>query len=138
MNYDDMIFSIANTGLSSHQYFLYVIKKISGTILAQFSLKGKEIKRFKSSIDEVYKLLGKKYFYRSKSEDSNKVFRRSIFVVKNILKGEKFTKYNIRRIRPGYGVSPVYYEKILNKKSPSNLKKGNPLNLNILKKIKII
>jgi|TARA_B110000116_G_C16684834_1_gene512418 pseudaminic acid synthase len=104
----------------------------------EFSLKGKEIKRFKSSIDEVYKLLGKKYFYRSKSEDSNKVFRRSIFVVKNILKGEKFTKYNIRRIRPGYGVSPVYYEKILNKKSPSNLKKGNPLNLNILKKIKII
>ena len=104
----------------------------------EFSLKGKEIKRFKSSIDEVYKLLGKKYFYRSKSEDSNKVFRRSIFVVKNILKGEKFTKYNIRRIRPGYGVSPIYYEKILNKKSPSNLKKGNPLNLNILKKIKII
>ena len=104
----------------------------------EFSLKGKEIKKFKSSIDEVYKLLGKKYFYRSKSEDSNKVFRRSIFVVKNILKGEKFTKYNIRRIRPGYGVSPIYYEKILNKKSPSNLKKGNPLNLNILKKIKII
>jgi len=104
----------------------------------EFSLKGKEIKRFKSSIDEVYKLLGKKYFYRSKSEDSNKVFRRSIFVVKNILKGEKFTKYNIRRIRPGYGVSPIYYEKILNKKSPSNLKRGDPLNLNILKKIKII
>ena len=92
----------------------------------------------KSSIDEVYKLLGKKYFYRTKSEDSNKVFRRSIFVVKNILKGEKFTKYNIRRIRPGYGVSPVYYEKILNKKSPSNLIRGNPLNLNILKKLKII
>ena len=104
----------------------------------EFSLKGKEIKRFKSSIDEVYKLLGKKYFYRSKSEDSNKVFRRSIFIVKNILKGEKFTKYNIRRIRPGYGVSPIYYEKILNKKSPSNLKRGDPLNLNILKKIKII
>jgi len=104
----------------------------------EFSLKGKEIKRFKSSIDEVYKLLGKKYFYRTKSEDSNKVFRRSIFIVKNILKGEKFTKYNIRRIRPGYGVSPIYYEKILNKKSPSNLKRGDPLNLNILKKIKII
>ncbi|MDC0205549.1 pseudaminic acid synthase [Pelagibacteraceae bacterium] len=104
----------------------------------EFSLKGKEIKRFKSSIDEVYKLLGKKYFYRSKTEDSNKVFRRSIFIVKDISKGEKFTKYNIRRIRPGYGVSPIYYEKILNKRSPSNLKRGNPLNLNTLRKLKII
>jgi sialic acid synthase SpsE len=62
-------------------------------------------------------------------------FRRSIFAVRDIKKGEKFTKNNIRRIRPGFGLSPVYYEKILNKKSSSNISRGEPIKLiNIDKK----
>ncbi len=96
-----------------------------------FSLKGKEIKKFRSKINEVYKLMGKKYFYRNKSENKSKVFRRSIFASKNIRKGEKFTKKNVRRIRPGYGLPPIYYEKLLNKKSPINISYGNPIKKNV-------
>ena len=72
-----------------------------------------------------------------KSEEKSKMFRRSIFVVKNIKKGEKFSKNNIRRIRPGNGLSPVYYEKLLRNKSPFNLYEGEPLRKNILRKLKI-
>jgi len=104
----------------------------------EFSLKGKEIRKFRNTIDETYSLLGKKYFYRNKSENKNKIFRRSIFVTKDIIKGEKFSIKNIRRIRPGYGVDPIYYEKLLNKKSPINIKTGEPVKLNILKKLKLI
>ena len=50
----------------------------------------------------AHKLLGKNKFIRSASKKS-KIFKRSIFVVKDIDKGEKLTKRNIRRIRPGYG-----------------------------------
>jgi len=94
-----------------------------------FSLKGKEIKKFKSILNSTYELLGKKTFFRNKSENNNLQFRRSIFAVKDIKKGEKFTKNNIRRIRPGYGLSPVYYEKLLNKKSASNISKGEPIKI---------
>ena len=88
-------------------------------------------------ISETYSLLGKKSYYRNKSENKNKIYRRSVFAVKDISKGEKFTKQNIRRIRPGHGVPPIYYQKIINKKSPVKLKIGEPINFKILKKIGI-
>ena len=103
----------------------------------EFSLKGKEVKEFKKSIDEAYQLLGKNFFYRNPEEEKSKNFRRSIFAVKRIKKGEKFTKKNIRRIRPGHGLPPLYFEKLLNKKSPFNLFRGDPLKKNILKKLNI-
>jgi len=48
-----------------------------------------------------------------------KFYRRSIFSTKNIKKGEKFTRDNIKVIRPGHGIEPKYYNKILNKKVSS-------------------
>ena len=103
----------------------------------EFSLKGKEIKKFKEDIDLAYNLLGKKYFFRNKSENKSKIFRRSIFVTENIKKGDRFNNKNIRRIRPGYGLEPKYYEKIIGKKSPTALNRGDPLKKNILYKLKI-
>ena len=92
-----------------------------------FSLKGKEIKKLRDDIDVAFKLLGKNGFFRNKSENKSKIFRRSIFTTKNIKKGEKFTKDNIRVIRPGYGLMPKYFNKILNKRSPVNISKDEPL-----------
>jgi len=100
-----------------------------------FSLKGKEIKNLRDDIDVTYKLLGKSFFFRNKSENKSKIFRRSIFTTKNIKKGEKFSKDNIRVIRPGYGLPPKYYNEILNKKSPINILKDEPLKPIVLKNI---
>ncbi len=102
----------------------------------KFSLKGKQIREFRHDIDLAYSLLGKNYFYRSLTEKKSKIFRRSIFAVRNIKKGEKFSSINIRRIRPGFGLEPKYFNKLINKKSPHNLSKGEPLKKTILKKIK--
>ncbi len=103
----------------------------------KFSLRGHEIKSFIKVINETYNILGKKTFYREKSEQKNKNFRRSIFVVKDIKKGEKFTKSNVRRIRPGYGIPPKFYSKILNKNSPVSIKAGEPLRESVLIKLNI-
>ena len=102
-----------------------------------FSIKGKEIKTFKSIITESYNLLGKNVFYRSKSEEKSKIFRRSIFVVKDIKQGDKFSENNIKRIRPGHGLPPKYYEKLLGKMAEKNYSAGEPLNFNTLKKLHI-
>ena len=98
-----------------------------------FSLKGKEIKKLREDIDVAFKLLGKTNFFRNKSENKSKIFRRSIFATKNIKKGEKFSKDNIRVIRPGYGIPPRYYNLILKKKSPIKINQGEPLKNQILK-----
>ena len=93
----------------------------------KFSLKGNEIRKFKENISVTKKLIGKKEFFRSKTEMSNYKFRRSIFSVKNISKGEIFSLQNIRKIRPGYGISPEFYEKILGKKSKFSISSGSPI-----------
>ena len=102
-----------------------------------FSLKGKEIKDYVQVIKDTSLMMGKEYFFRNKSENHSLQFRRSIYAVSNIKKGEKFTKKNIRVIRPGFGVQPVYFEKLINKKSPFDIKSETPLKKTLLKKLKI-
>ena len=100
-----------------------------------FSIKGREIKKLRDDIDITFKLMGKNIFFRNKNENKSKVFRRSIFTTKDIKKGQKFTKYNVRVVRPGYGLEPKYYNKILNKKSPINIRKDEPLKYGVLRRI---
>ena len=69
----------------------------------------------------------KKNFLRTGNELKNMKFQRSIYVVKNIKKGEKLTSKNIKRIRPGYGLSVNKWSHILGKKSKRNLFIGSRL-----------
>ena len=102
-----------------------------------FSLKGKEIKDYVKVIKNTSLMMGKKYFFRNKSENQSLQFRRSIYAVSNIKKGEIFTRENIKVIRPGFGIQPVYFEKLINKKSPFKIKSQTPIKMKLLKKIKI-
>jgi pseudaminic acid synthase len=102
-----------------------------------FSLKGKEIKEYAQVIKDISLMMGKKYFFRNKSENQSLQFRRSIYAISDIKRGQKFTKKNIRVIRPGFGVQPLYFEKLINKKSPFDIKSETPLKKSLLKKLKI-
>ncbi len=102
-----------------------------------FSLKGKEIKKYAQVIKDTSLMMGKKYFFRNKSENQSLQFRRSIYAIFDIKKGEKFTKKNLRIIRPGYGVQPVYFEKLIDKRSPINIKRETPIKKLLLKKLRI-
>ena len=102
-----------------------------------FSLKGKEIKHYVQVIKDTSLMMGKEYFFRNKSELNSRQFRRSIYAVKDIKKNEKFTKDNIKVIRPGYGIEPYFYEKIINRLSPVNINKQTPLKKRVLNKLKI-
>jgi len=102
-----------------------------------FSLKGKEIKDYAQVINNTSLMMGKNYFFRNKSENHSLQFRRSIYAVCDIKKGEKFNKSNIRVIRPGFGIAPLYFEKLINKKSTINIKRGTPIKKFLLKKLKI-
>jgi len=93
----------------------------------KFSIKGNDILKFRNDIDTAWKLRGKNYFYRNKSELKSLMFRRSIYASNKIKLGEIFTEKNIRVIRPGYGLDPKYYFKLLNKKSKNNYDHGSKI-----------
>lgn len=103
-----------------------------------FSIKGKQIKEYIKVINETFLMMGNKNLFRKKTKVKNKQFIRSIYALENIKKNEKFTKDNIKIIRPGYGIEPYFYEKIINKLCPINIKKQTPLKKIILKKLGII
>ena len=65
----------------------------------------------------------------SEKERENIVFRRSLFAVKDIQKGERFTMENIRSIRPGYGLKPKHYSEFLGRIATDTIHRGNPLRL---------
>lgn len=102
-----------------------------------FSLKGKEIKDYAQVIKDTSLMMGKKYFFRNISENHSLKFRRSVYATSDIKKGEKFTKKNIRVIRPGFGIQPIYFEKLINKKAPFSIKSDTALKKLLLKKLNI-
>lgn len=102
-----------------------------------FSLKGKEIKNFRNDLDLISDLFSKNFIDNKRNDFDSRKYRRSIFAIKNIMEGEKFTLENIKRIRPGYGLEPKYFNKLLKTNSPYNIEYGEPLSKDILKKLKL-
>ena len=70
---------------------------------------------------------GENYFGPTKTEKKFLKFRRSIYIFKDIKKNEKFSKKNLKIIRPGLGLHPKFYENIIGKKAARNIKQGVPL-----------
>ena len=103
----------------------------------EFSAKGKEIKDYVTTIRESSKLLKKKSSYLNSSDKKMKLFRRSIFAIKDIKKGDLFSDKNIKRIRPGNGIPPTYYNLIIGKKSPKNINYGEPIKNEVIKKLNL-
>lgn len=63
----------------------------------------------------------------SEQEAKSRVFRRSLFVVKDMKAGEVFTHENVRSIRPGYGLPPKFLKKVLGRRAACDIKHGTPL-----------
>ena len=100
---------------------------------ASFSMEPEEFEEMVKKIRTTEKAVGEISYELSDREKNSRVFRRSIFVVKDIKKGEKLTKDNIRIIRPGDGLKPKYYSQVLGKRAMQDIEKGTPLEWGLVK-----
>ena len=103
----------------------------------KFSLLENQIGEYRKCLNETYEMFKKNKFYRNKSEKFYKNFRRSIYAIRNIRKGDLFTENNIKLLIPLKGIGPEYYKKIINKKSPYNIAAETSLKKSILIKLKV-
>ena len=99
---------------------------------SSFSMEPEEFKNMVRDIRDAERAMGKVCYTVTESEMQNRSFRKSIFVSKDIKKGEKLTKENIRVVRPGYGLKPKYYEQVLGMTALQDLEAGTPLDFKII------
>ena len=105
----------------------FILDKSINSPDAAFSLDEKEFKHFVDDIRTAEKSLGYIDYTINKAVQKNRHFMRSLYVIKDIKKGEKFTSENIGSFRPNLGISPKYYNEILGRKAGKDIKANTPL-----------
>jgi len=105
----------------------FILDKSIGGADADFSMDKEEFAAMVQAIRDTEKLLGKVDYSMTEKKRKSRQFARSLYVAKDIKKGEKFTEENIRSVRPGYGMHPKYLADILGKTATKDYEFGDRL-----------
>jgi len=106
----------------------FILDKSIGGADAEFSMNKDEFSNMIKAVRETEKLLGSIDYGMTQKKKESRQFSRSLYVSKDIKKGEVFTEKNIKSVRPGYGKHPKYLNEILNTKAEMNYSFGDRLN----------
>ena len=80
-----------------------------------------------TAVRAAEKALGKVQYEVTEREKASRIFRKSLFVVRDMEAGDAFTSENVRAIRPGHGLHTRYLQQILGRKAKQSVKRGAPL-----------
>lgn len=105
----------------------FTLSRADGGVDSAFSIEPDELKSLVVECERAWEALGEIKYDILQDEKASLRFKRSVYIVEDINEGEAFTEKNIRIIRPGDGMEPKYFERILGKKARTDLKRGTPL-----------
>jgi pseudaminic acid synthase len=97
-----------------------------------FSLEPQEFAAMVDAVRVAEKALGQVQFGPSAKEAYGRTFRRSLFVVENVRRGELFTAENVRSIRPGQGLHTRHLTEILGRHAARDIERGTPLSWDLV------
>jgi len=117
--------SIALGGCVVEKHF--TLARADGGPDSAFSLEPAEFTALVQDCKRAWRSLGKVTYDLQGCERGSTVFRRSIYVVRDIAAGEELTNTNVRSIRPGHGLPPKHMPDILGRRATRDLKRGEPL-----------
>jgi pseudaminic acid synthase len=110
----------------------FTLNRKDGGVDSAFSIEPDELNALVVESERAWEALGEVKYDILKEENASLRFKRSIYIVKDIRAGEKFTSENVRVIRPGDGMQPKYFEKILGRKAKTDMERGTPLTWELL------
>jgi len=110
----------------------FCLSRAEGGVDSAFSMEPQEMKILVEEVNRACLALGKVSYGVLEAEKNSRIFKRSIYVSKDIKAGEAFSVDNICCIRPASGLAPKYYNMILGKRAIKNIKTGTPLNYNLI------
>lgn len=105
----------------------FTLSRADGGVDSAFSMEPEEMLMLVQETRKAWKSLGAVFYGCTCGEAASNIYRRSIYAVRDISKGELITSANIRIIRPGGGLPPKYYGVVLNKTAACNIRRGFPM-----------
>lgn len=111
--------------------------KLEGVTSADsaFSMTMQEFVQMVQDVKAAAAIYGEVQYGPTEGERGNQALRRSLFAVKDIRKGERFTKENVRSIRPAQGLAPKLLDKVLACRAAGDIARGEPLSETKLKEV---
>jgi N-acetylneuraminate synthase len=108
------------------------LRRSDGGVDSTFSLEPAELAQLVGESREVRRASSGPRFGPKDSEMGALIYRRSLYAVADIGKGQAFTVENVRAIRPGHGLKPKYLKDLLGRKATRDIKRGEPLQLTMI------
>ena len=110
----------------------FTLSRADGGVDSAFSLEPHELQSLVEESERAWQALGRVKYGVHEAEKGNKRFKRSVYVVRDIKTGEPFSSTNLRVIRPGDGLPPSYFERLIGKAARKDIKAGTPLNWEVV------
>ena len=110
----------------------FTLNREDGGPDAKFSMEPDEFKEMVEKIRDLEKALGQVTYELTEKQKKSREHSRSLFVVKDIKKGEVFTHQNVKSIRPGFGLATKYIGEIVGKRARCDIKKGTPMSWDLV------
>lgn len=111
----------------------FILDRSIGGPDASFSMNEKEFTEMVKSVREAELAIGVVDYNLTSKQIKGKDFSRSLYIVKDVYKNEQASKENIRSIRPGFGLHPVFLPELIGKTFTRDIEKGERVNLNMFK-----
>jgi N-acetylneuraminate synthase len=110
----------------------FTLRRADGGVDSAFSLEPDEMRSLVVESERAWRALGQVSYGPTRAELASLQFRRSLYVAEDIKAGEALDAVNMRRIRPGFGLAPKYYELLLGRRVRQDLAKGTALSWDLL------
>jgi N-acetylneuraminate synthase len=119
------IAAVANGAVMIEKHL--TLRRADGGPDAAFSLEPEELKTLVDGVRTAWEAFGRPDYERKESEKGNVIFRRSLYIVRDVDEGEVLSEHNVRSIRPGFGLAPKHLPEIVGRPATRPLKRGDAL-----------
>ncbi|MDC1422784.1 pseudaminic acid synthase [Gammaproteobacteria bacterium] len=104
----------------------FTLKRREGGPDSGFSIEPDELERLCKDTRDAWAAVGKVGYDRQQAEEANRIFRRSIYFMRDMKVGETVSEHDIRRIRPGFGIEPKHFGTLVGKTLKVDVTRGTP------------
>jgi len=110
----------------------FTLSRDDGGVDATFSLEPDELAALVIETKRAWEALGEVHYGPTEAEQNARLRRRSLYIGEDMVAGDVLTSKNLRRIRPGHGLAPKYYDLLLGKRINQAVDKGTPMAWNLV------